>query len=307
MIRPLLVSIILSIGLASPGDAHAWGRAGHEIVCDIAYRLLSPPGRRLVDQIRAEGGLDEPQYLYQTCLWPDEVRRGPFAGSYRYHFADVMNAAPGYDLARDCAALDCAPVAIQRFATVVARDPGRSSSARKDRAEALRFLAHFVADVHQPLHVGHAEDRGGNALRVAWYGDRGSSGNPMNLHRIWDTEILRSAGYRTVGDASALQDEIDRRDLNGARNFDLVGWTQESRELAERRAYLHPDGAPVEPGEDLGEDYFEAAWPLVEVQLMRAALRLAHLIDAAASGTMPRNMVVACSGADGTPSCGPSE
>jgi hypothetical protein len=307
MIRPLLASIILSIGLAAPDDGYAWGRAGHEIVCDLAYRLLSEPGRRLVDEIRAEGGLDEPQYFYQTCLWPDEVRRGPFAGSYRYHFADVADAAPGYDLARDCAALDCAPVAIQRFATIVARDPAGSRTGRKDRAEALRFLGHFVADVHQPLHVGQAEDRGGNALRVAWFGDRGSPGNPMHLHRVWDTGILTSAGYKNVGDARPLLAEIDRRDVTAWREFDVVGWTRQSRALAETRAYRHPDGAPVLSGDDLGERYFEAAGPVVETRLMRAAVRLAYLIDAAASGSLPRNMVVACPTRDGEAACGSPE
>jgi hypothetical protein len=307
MIRPLLVIFILASGLAAPGDAGAWGRVGHEIVCDLAYRLLSKPGRRLLDEIRAEGGLDEPQYFYQTCTWPDEVRRGPFAGTLRYHFIDSPASAAGVDLGRDCAALDCAPVAIQRYATVVARDPGGSSAGREARAQALRFLAHFVGDLHQPLHVGHVENRGGNFLSVAWFGDTGSSGSPMQLHRVWDTQILASAGYHNVGATRQLLAEIDRRDVAGWRGFDLVGWTQESHRLAETHAYRHPDGAPVESGDELGASYFEAARPVVETQLMKAAVRLAHLIDAAAHGSLPRNMLLVCPAKDGVPDCDRSE
>jgi hypothetical protein len=304
MVRSLLICMLVVVGLAGPDAARAWGPVGHEIVCDLAYRLLSVRGRDLVDEIRAAGDLGETHDFHEACIWPDEVRRGPFAGTAAYHFVNVRADASGFDLARDCAALDCAPVAIQRYVSVVARAPGGSRSGRQARAEALRFLGHFVGDLHQPLHVGRDADRGGNLIDVSWFGDWGAPGHPLQLHKVWDVGILESAGYRSVADAPPLLVEIDRRDVTGWRDFDLVAWTEQSHELAEAYAYRHPDGRPVRSGDQLGEAYFEAARPVAEAQLMKAAVRLAHLLDAAAAGSLPRNMLVACGAADGRPVCG---
>jgi hypothetical protein len=74
-------------------------------------------------------------------------------------------------------------------------------------------------------------------------------------------------------------------------DFDLVGWTAESRAVAEIHAYRYADGSEVRTGDDLGQEYFDHASGAAELQLMRAAVRLAHLINAAADGSLPRNMV----------------
>ena len=165
----MLAGTLALAGLMAPAEARAWGEVGHEIICKLAYERLSEAGRSFIDEIRAEGGLDEPADFHETCIWPDKVRRSAYRGTRQYHFLNAPKAAPSIDLARDCDALDCVTVGVQRYAAIVAREPLDLDSARRERAEALRFLGHFVGDLHQPLHIGHTEDLGGNRLRVSWF------------------------------------------------------------------------------------------------------------------------------------------
>ena len=287
----VLAGTLALAGLMAPVEARAWGEVGHEIVCELAYELLSEAGRSLVEEIRAEGGLDEPADFHETCIWPDKVRRTGYRGTRQYHFLNAHKDAPSIDLARDCDALDCVPVGVQRYAAIVAREPLDLDSARRERAEALRFLGHFVGDLHQPLHIGHTEDLGGNRLRVTWFGDDGSFVRPIQLHYVWDVKIPERAGYHTPAAAATLRRRLEKHDATAWMNFDLVGWTAESRAVGEAYAYRHADGSEVQTGDDLGQEYFDHASGAAELQLMRAAGRLAYLIDAAADGSLPRNMV----------------
>ena len=288
---PVLAGTLALAGLIAPVEARAWGEVGHEIICKLAYERLSEAGRSLVGESRAEGGLDEPAEFHETCIWPDKVRRSSYRGTRQYHFLNAPKAAPSIDLARDCDALDCVPVAVQRYAAIVAREPLDMDSARRERAEALRFLGHFVADLHQPLHIGHTEDLGGNRLRVTWFGDDGSFVRPMQLHYVWDVRMPERAGYGSSDATATLGRRLEKHDASAWMDFDLIGWAAESRAVGEVYAYRHADGSEVRTGDDLAQAYFDHAWGAAELQLMRAAVRLAYLIDAAADGSLPRNLV----------------
>jgi hypothetical protein len=91
------------------------------------------------------------------------------------------------DLARDCASLDCVVVAIQRYARYIALPRSTNRRERERRILALRFLGHFVGDLHQPLHVGFAQDQGGNLIDVR----TSSGGDTRRLHSVWDEEVLQ--------------------------------------------------------------------------------------------------------------------
>lgn len=278
----------LGAALVWPQAALAWGQKGHEITCDLAYRSLSPAGRALVDEIRHEAVAESSGRFDRLCSWADYARNASYRGTYEYHFVNVKDGAPALDFARDCAALDCTPVAIQRYATVVARDPGGSARKRDERLRALKFLAHFVADLHQPLHVGQTADRGGNRIRVGFFGNFGPADRPLDLHKVWDTELLERALAGGWDPWPALQ----AADTAAWLDLDPIGWAAESYALARTHAYRHPSGATVKNGHDLGSGYADAALPVVEEQILRGAARLAHLLDALASGSAPRNMVL---------------
>ena len=88
---------------------------------------------------------------------------------------------------RDCANYDCVQLAVVRYASYLATDPGSSESMKVRRANALKFVGHFVGDLHQPLHTGYAYDRGGNGTAAQFFDE-----DPSNLHGIWDYAIRRA-------------------------------------------------------------------------------------------------------------------
>jgi S1/P1 Nuclease len=224
------------------------------------------------------------------CIWADESRRDTFKGTYEYHYINVPQGSTTLDLTRDCAALDCAVVGIQRFARYVALTPSPSSSREKERRVlGLRFLGHFVGDLHQPLHVGFAGNLGGNLIDVQW--DTGPTNVPRKLHMVWDSSILQRAGVTSQADGTALNAEITPAELTAWQNFDIASWAEESFALALSHAYRQPNGDAVADGSVLGDDYFNAARPVVIERLKRAGVRLAHLINAAAASTLPVNML----------------
>jgi len=155
---------------------------------------------------------------------------------------------------------------------------------------ALRFLGHFVGDMHQPLHVGFVEDLGGNRIDVKW--DTGPSDINSNLHKVRDSDILKRAGLTSqTEDGPVLNAEITAAELTMWQTFNVAEWAAESFALAQSHAYTKPDGMRVIDGDLLSDAYFNAAAPVARQRLKQAGERLAHLINAAAAGTLPVNML----------------
>ena len=213
-LRSVGACLIITLGVlvATATNALAWGNEGHQIVCQIAFDRLSPAGKMLLQSIQADlSNVQDPfrdctaacvtlhpddgrSMTFQVgCVWPDESRRDTFKDTYEYHFINVSNVFTEFSLERDCALLDCAVVGIQRFARYLTLPPG-SSREKERRVLAVRFLGHFVGDLHQPLHVGFAEDLGGNTIKVKWKIGATSATTSTDLHAVWDNQILKRAG-----------------------------------------------------------------------------------------------------------------
>ena len=271
MRRVLVVFLLLAI----PSTARAWGGDGHRIVCEIAWQRLTPEAKTMVtDLLRG----DEFPLFAESCSWADEVRRTTHEHTYNYHFINSPAGVAGMDWARDCGdpAKRCAPWAIRHFAQVLAD----RSAAPVERQEALKFLAHFVGDLHQPLHAGRPEDLGGNRVQVDFFGDRGTEERPRNLHSVWDSGILRRGGM-TPDDAAALAAAIVEDEAEMWATTDVRSWANESYRLSEEFVYgrLPADGR-------IRNAYFLPALGISRAQLMKGGVRLAHLLNAAAAGTL---------------------
>lgn len=276
---PIALSFLSSL-LLLPGPTRAWSNEPHEIVCEIAWQRLSQAGRELVAEIRRDATDDFPTFA-QSCTWADGVRkgRGPHLSTYEYHFINVVDGASSLDIARDCPALDCVPAAVIRFASYLTLEP-HGSRERQRRVWALRFLGHFVGDLHQPLHAGERGNIGGNDLDIRWFGSR------SNLHSTWDGGIPRKAGLwnRTLGQQLAAG--IVETEAQSWEDFNVGSWSSDAYLLAYEFAYRYADGSRVKEGDSLGQTYFDRAAPIVRKQLLKAGVRLAHLINSAADGTL---------------------
>jgi len=171
----LALSLMLALLVSVPGDALAWGTAGHRVVAILATNLLTPEAHNQVGDLLGPGVL-----LADIATWAEEVRPSR-PNTSPWHYVNLPRDATGYDAAGDCRR-GCVVSAIEQLLRVL-QD---TSKDRAIREEALRWVVHFVADLHQPLHVV-GEDRGGNDVRLVY------RGRQTNLHRLGDGDLIDAA------------------------------------------------------------------------------------------------------------------
>ncbi|HVV28392.1 MAG TPA: S1/P1 nuclease [Rhizomicrobium sp.] len=262
MTRVLLLAFLSLVPVLLPARALAWGAEGHEIIAAVALHELSPPARRQVAAL-----LGSEAMLVHDSNWADEIReQRPQTGPW--HYVDIPLGANGYDARRDCGGGDC-------VVAQIGDDISRLGDRRlppQARAEALRFLIHFVGDIHQPLHAVDDDDRGGNAVRVYLPGDR------TNLHHIWDTEAVEALGP----DIAAIADDIVRTtppvQKKSWQAGDPAAWATESYRIARDGIYPMVRGRHTMR---LKPAYLRDEAPIVRLQLAKAGVRLAWLLNTA--------------------------
>jgi len=246
----LAVSLLLAL---APQSAFAWGPIGHRIVGRVAQDHLSEAAARGVEAILGS------ESLAQAATWPDEIRSDPAWDKAKpWHFISIDDGETYETTAKDPAG-DVVE-AIGRF-TKVLQDP---QSSQEQKVEALRFLVHFVGDVHQPLHVGRRADRGGNSINVTWFGEK------TNLHQVWDEKIIQSDQLSY----SELADFIDHPTDTEVRTWQESGpvdWATESQAVR-ARVYDIADGK-------LSYVYAYVNDPLVRRRLLQAGVRLAGILN----------------------------
>ena len=232
------------------------------MVATIAERHLTAKARERVRQI-----LGPEESLAAVSTWADEIRPSR-PETAPWHYIDIPLDASAIDAARDCLNGDCVTAAISRFVAVL-RDNASSPDAK---SEALRFVVHFVADLHQPLHCADNHDRGGNDVHVTFFGAN------ANLHSVWDTLLIERIDPDPEGYAKRLDAALTGSNLSTFEQGTVEDWALESHVVARKVAY----GA-LPPGQtlDLGTDYLRAAAPAVDVQLQKAGIRLASILNEA--------------------------
>jgi hypothetical protein len=178
--------------------------------------------------------------------------------------------------AKDCArprSGDCVVEAITRFQAVLA-DHDRP---RRERAEALRFVTHFVADLHQPLHCADNRDAGGNDVKVVFFGEVLHPGGraPWNLHAVWDSGLIERRGLSVSRYAQRLTRQLARQSIGDLADGSVVDWALESHRAAVDTAYDLP------PDRVLGDEYADMALPVIDDMLAKAGVRLARVLNEA--------------------------
>jgi nuclease S1 len=247
--------------LHSAAPVRAWGHLGHRVIGRLAERHLSESARAGLVELLEPG-----ESLADASTWADEHRR-VLPGSAAWHYANVPLDAPGYD---DRLAGEGQVVPkIREFRAIVA-DRTRPIG---ERRLALRLLVHLIEDLHQPLHVGDAHDRGGNSLQVRFFQ------HGTNLHHVWDSLMMESWSPdedRWLADLVAIDGPANR---SSARKGTVERWATESL-MAARQAHLDPmTGGWILPGAALGEAYDATNLSLVECRLYQAGIRLAWVLN----------------------------
>jgi S1/P1 Nuclease len=244
--------------------ASAWGPEGHVIIAMVAEDRLSPEARAAARKILLGAPLGT---------------IGNFADEYRvthpetqqWHFVDIPFEVPSYDETRDCAARskgDCVIHAIERAIA----DIKNPKTAFFDRSDALKYLVHFVGDLHQPFHAIERKkpdgegDKGGNDVHVKFFGDS------TNLHTVWDSELIFHTGRTAEDYANFLKEQV-LANMTPAdwQNGSLIDWAVESHDAA-KAAYVNNN-------DSIDQAYFDAQIKIVDKRLALAGARLAMILE----------------------------
>jgi hypothetical protein len=302
--RPLLpIAVLAFLSVTQP--AGAWGVEGHEVVATIAYGLLSDRAKAAADSLLADDPVPSHcgagSFAF-AAIWPDRLLEDPkqcasankWGDTESWHFIAIPLSANAYDPARDCAGEACVTAKIATFAKIL----GDKKADMSKRRDALKFVIHFVGDLHQPLHTtagpldpqraARAKAAGGkdetNCLKKKYPDDRGGTcidvrvdGVAGTLHAFWDDDIV--AALSPDADLAADMLISNTPATGSIAAGSLTDWTNQSHRLAVKVAYgMLPQGPmPELTGGD--GSYRAKIEPTAAEQLQAAGIRLAAILE----------------------------
>jgi hypothetical protein len=264
-VAPALLAAVLLVGAAR--DAWAWGDQGHKVICEIAMRLVQPNTRAEIQKLISND--DQFDSFSDACTWPDHPRQRASE-----HFLNLPRDSAGLSSETCPGVSACVVTAIKKDFEVLSSN----SASQAQKLASLKFLGHWVGDIHQPLHVSFEDDRGGNNVLVT--GECGS-----NLHSAWDTCLVLKAVGEDAGEAATeLLKSITPAKIESRTHSNPMDWANESFAIAEQAQtkYCIRQGASCDhPSGKVKIDaaYVAANTPIVKEQLHKAGVRLAHLLD----------------------------
>ena len=217
----IVAALLLSVSaIAIPQQVMAWGKTGHRVIADIGEKQLSGEARANVELILGV------ETLAESSNWPDEMRSSDDVywkkTANPYHYVTVpagkTYAEVGAPQEGD------AYVALEKFAKIL-RDPGAS---RDEKQKALRFAVHIIGDLHQPLHAGNGTDKGGNDVKVSFFG------KSTNLHSVWDSAMVDYEQLSYTDYERILQRRLTPEHVIAWSTADANIWIAESAALRDK-------------------------------------------------------------------------
>jgi hypothetical protein len=262
---------VLTLLIFLSTQSFAWGPKGHKVVGAIAQSHLTESARLNLQSLLGDAS------LASLANWADEVK-GKRPETFGWHFVDIPKDAGTFSQARDCYRPDekypsskddhhnCIVDRISMFKQIL----GDQSAPQADRIEALKFLVHFVGDIHQPLHA--VEDgRGGNDIHVVEFGSPQCGKGRCNFHFVWDISLIEHAGLSEQDYVTRLEQLIVARNLSTKAIGTPEDWANESYRWAQK-VWLNEGGA-------VDESYYQANIGIVDERLALAGLRLASVLN----------------------------
>lgn len=299
------LAIAISIGALNCQNAFAWSDPGHQIIAALAWSYMTPAAQAKAQSILAQDTdtLTQPDFVSRS-VWADKYREAgrpdgaSYIGTREWHFVDIPLSTSGdkafvetqeekicpiTDLKGGVASVgapaqDCVVNKINQFAAELA-DPKTSAA---EQVFALKFLIHFVGDIHQPLHTSDNEDHGGNCVWVA-----PTSHDPMRLHGFWDYQAvnLLTKGAGAADYAKVLHDEITEQQIKDWQIDTPKDWAAASFELSKNAAYNLNTNTPHCDAENkttpikLTPEYETTASNISKTQMEKAGVRLAKMLN----------------------------
>lgn len=239
----------------SYGNDAVWSKTGHRVIGEIAQNYLNNSTKKALKKL-----LDG-QSLAESATFADEIKADSIYRKFdSWHYVNIpsdksyseITPNPQGDLVRG----------IQKCMQIIKND----ASSEADKVFYLKMLIHLIGDLHQPMHIGRVEDKGGNDIQLQWF-NRGS-----NLHRVWDANMIDDYGMSYTELAGNLP-EISREQVKFIQKGSLLDWVEEGKDIA---SIIYES---VNMGDKLYYRYNYIWWETVELQLQKGGLRLAKVLN----------------------------
>ena len=243
-----------SVAFATPSKAF-WGPTGHRVVGQIAEKYLSVKAKKAINKLLDGHG------LAFVSTYADDIKADKrYDKYYSWHYIN-MPLDQDYQESKKNPEGDLV-TGISKCMEVI-KDP---TASKKDKAFYLKLLVHFIGDLHQPMHIGLAEDRGGNDFKLQWFY------KDSNLHRVWDSEMIQN--YKmSYSELAANADVLSYQQIKDIQKGTLVEWVNEVHQET-RKIY-----ANVKEGENLRYRYAYDNFGTVRIELQKAGVRLAKVLN----------------------------
>ena len=237
--------MILTINHAS-----AWGHKGHSLVAEVAFKYLDAKTKQNV--LSYLNGMS----IADASNWMDEMRSDrKFAYMKPYHYVNFERGSVIKEIDGDNI--------INALNKTFSELDNIKSMSNDDVRLRLFYLFHLIGDLHQPLHVGYGDDKGGNSVQVSFFG-RGS-----NLHKMWDSEIIEYKGLTL--DQVLMMNSYQPSEITAVKSIDVMSWVKDSR--------VHLKGAYNINDAKIGNVYVDENYPEIKQQILKAGLRLASVLE----------------------------
>jgi hypothetical protein len=247
----------------------SWGVTGHRSIGKIAENHLTPQSKAAVRELLGS------ETLAEASTWPDEVRSQPayrHTGPWHYlnlplglNYADFQTRVQGMTQENVYSAL------LQQEQVL-----GSSTSSRQEKIEALKYIVHFVGDLHQPMHVSREEDKGGNTIQVNY------DGQGTNLHALWDSKLIDHQGL-TFEQMAEKYDQVSAAQVKAWQSEPLIEWIWESYEISSK-LYAEIDALN---NRTIDDSYYQAHIGIIGERIEKAGVRLAGVLNQIFANGLP--------------------
>ncbi|MGB5417319.1 S1/P1 nuclease [Algibacter sp.] len=254
-----LLTCLLATIFILPLQSHAfddfWGQTGHRVVGKIADDYLCGKAKREVKRLLKR------KSLAFVSTFADEIKSdNRYNEFYTWHYINIpldgnyedSEVNPKGDLVTGIA-----------YCKKIITDKNSSDD---DKAFYLKLLIHLIGDLHQPMHIGLQEDKGGNDFKVQWFYE------DSNLHRVWDSEMIESFDM-SYDELAENADYLTKKQVKAIQEGSVIDWVNETHQLT-KKVYVS-----TEPGENLRYRYSYDYFTTVRSQLQIAGIRLAQVLN----------------------------
>lgn len=254
MAKRSILTMLVAVFIVT--ECFAWGQVGHDTTCKIAERHLTKKAKKKISKV-----LDGKSIVYWSNWLDNASHQTEYAYTSTWHYKNI-DAGQVYEEVPTFETGDVISALTEQV------DKLKSHKLSKDEeALALKMVVHLMGDLHQPMHMGHKSDLGGNRIRVKFFKE------DTNLHHVWDEDLVEKGHHWTYDEWTEQVDRATKQEAKEIVKGSFAEWGKETFEYATKVYEATPDGTKI------SYDYVAEWTPLVEQQFLKGGLRLASILN----------------------------